>query len=226
VEIRTETLYPGEDTIRFTVLPATKKSFAIKLRIPSWCHTASIEVNGKKVEPITGSDGYAKVERSWKPGDKIELTLKQEARLMVGDHLNQGRVAILYGPLVLAVDDALLKADGQAIGSFDIAKPDATALALKPEPAPIGVKTWPGMQLFRINAVSHIDGSPVTLHLTTFADAGGTGSRYKIWLSLAKQSGTNGLLDGAENRSRPGNQPGSINDENMQNFVVTPDYAP
>jgi hypothetical protein len=145
---------------------------------------------------------------------------------MVGDHLNQGRVAILYGPLVLAADDALLKADGQAIGSFDIAKPDAAALALKPEPAPIGVKTWPGMQLFRINAVSHKDGSPVTLHLTTFADAGGTGSPYKVWLSLAKQPSANGLLDGAENRSRPGNQPHSINDEDIQSLVVTHDYVP
>jgi hypothetical protein len=145
---------------------------------------------------------------------------------MVGDRLNQGRVAILYGPLVLAVDDTLLKADGQAIGSFDIAKPDAAALALKPEPAPIGVKTWPGMQLFRINAVSHKDSSPVTLHLTTFADAGGTGSRYKVWLPLARQSGTNALLDGAENRSGPGNQPGSINNEDIQSFVLTHDYVP
>ncbi len=226
VEIRTETLYPGEDTIRFIVSPATKKSFAIKLRIPSWCRAASIEVNGAKVETKTGSDGYAKVERSWKPGDKIELTLKQEARLTVGDHLNQGRVAVLYGPLVLAADEALLKADGQTIDSFDIAKPDTAALALKQEPAPIGMRTWPGMQLFRINAVSHKDGSPVTLHLTTFADAGGTGSPYKVWLPLTRLPSSNGLLDGAENRSRPGSQPGSINDEDMQSFVVTHDYVP
>ena len=145
---------------------------------------------------------------------------------MIGDHLNQGRVAILYGPLVLAVDEALLQADGQTIGSFAIAKPDAAALALKPEPAPIGVKTWPGMQLFRINAVSRKDGSPVTLHLTTFAAAGGTDSRYIVWLSLAKQPSANVLLDGAEYRSRPGNQPGSIKDEDIQSFVVTYDYVP
>jgi len=221
VEIDTDTLYPGEDKIRITVSPATEKSFAVKLRIPAWCRMASLQVNGQKVETKPGLEGYVKIERSWKPGDKIELNLKQEARLVVGDHLNQGKVAILYGPLVLAVDEALLKTDGQTLGSFAIAKPDVTALALKPEPAPAGAKTWPGMQFFRVNAVNSKDGSPVKLHLISFADAGGTGSRYKIWLPLPKVPSGNVLLDGAESRSRPGNQPGSITDEDIQSLVVT-----
>jgi hypothetical protein len=110
--------------------------------------------------------------------------LKQEARLIVGDHKNQDKVAILYGPLVLAADAELLKADGQTLGSFSIAKPDVTALALKPEPAPKNMRTWPGARVFRINAVSRNDGSPVTLHLTSFADAGGTGTNYQVWLPL------------------------------------------
>ena len=182
VEIDTDTFYPGEDAIRMTVSPATEKSFAIKLRIPAWFRTASLKVNGQPVETQRGLDGYAKIQRSWKPGDEIELNLKQEARLIVGDHLNQGHVAIEYGPLVLAADEGLLKADGQTLFSFAIAKPDVSALALTPEPAPRGVKTWPGMQIFRIQAVSRKDGSPVTIHLISFADAGGNGSRYKVWL--------------------------------------------
>lgn len=179
VEIDTDTHYPGEDTIRITVSPAQEKLFAIKLRIPAWCRTASLEVNGRPFEIQRGPDGYAEIKRMWKPGDNIELSLKQEARLIVDDHLNQGNVAIEYGPLVLAADDALLKADGQTLTSFAIAKPDVSALALRPEPAPSGVKTWPGMELFRINAVSRKDGSPVTLHLISFADAGGTGPGTK-----------------------------------------------
>jgi len=184
VEIHTDTMYPGEDAISITVSPATKKSFAVKLRIPSWCRTASLEVNGKSVETKPGADGYVKIERTWKPGDKIELNLKQEARLIAGDHKNQDKVAILYGPLVLAADADLLKSDGQTLGSFSIAQPDVTALALKPEPAPKNIRTWPGARVFRINAVSRKDGSPVTVHLTSFADAGGTGTNYQVWLPL------------------------------------------
>lgn len=58
------------------------------------------------------------------------------------------------------------------------------ALALTPEPAADGAKTWPGAQVFRINAVSRMDGSPVTARLMSFADAGGTGSGYQVWLPL------------------------------------------
>ncbi|NOS70252.1 MAG: hypothetical protein HOP33_10010, partial [Verrucomicrobia bacterium] len=184
VQLNTDTQYPGEDRIRITVSPEKKKSFAVKLRIPAWCRTASIEVNGKSVETKPGRDGYVKIKRAWKPGDKIELNLKQEARLIVGDHKNQDRVAILYGPLVLAADAELLQADGQTLTSFAIAKPDVAALALTPEPAPGGVKTWPGAQVFRINAVSRNDGSPVTVRLMSFADAGSTGSNYQVWLPL------------------------------------------
>jgi len=226
VEIHTDTIFPGEDAVRITVTPAKENPFAVKLRIPSWCRPPSIEVNGKAVETKPGSDGYVKIERSWKPGDKIELNLKQEARLIAGDHLNQGKVAIQYGPLVLAADDALLQADGQAIGSFAIAKPDVAVLAFTPEVAPAGVKTWPGARVFRIQAVSRKDGSPVSLRLTPFADAGGTGSRYKVWLSLPRPPSGNVLLDGVESRSRPGNQAGSINDDDVQSLVVTYDYEP
>ncbi len=47
VEIDTDTLYPGEDAIRIRVSPATEKLFAVKLRIPAWCRTASLRVNGR-----------------------------------------------------------------------------------------------------------------------------------------------------------------------------------
>ena len=104
--------------------------------------------------------------------------------LLVGDHKNQDKVAILYGPLVLAADAGLLQADGQTLTSFAIARPDVAALALTPEPAADGAKTWPGAQVFRINAVSRMDGSPVTARLMSFADAGGTGSGYQVWLPL------------------------------------------
>ena len=216
VEIDTDTLYPGEDAIRIRVSPAAEKLFAVKLRIPAWCRTASLGVNGRPFDIQRGSDGYAKIQRMWKPGDNIELILKQEARLIVGNHLNQGKVAIEFGPLVLAADEALLKADHQTLTSFAIAKPDVSALALMPEPAPPGVKTWPGMQLFRINAVSRKDDSPATIHLISFADAGGTGSRYKVWLPLPRPPSAYLPINGVESLSRPGNQTGSFIDENPQ----------
>ena len=55
-----------------------------------------------------GDDGYAAIKRTWAKGDKVELNFKLEPRVIVGDHKNAGKVAVMYGPLVLAADEALL----------------------------------------------------------------------------------------------------------------------
>ena len=185
VEIDTDTLYPGEDSIRLTVSPKQKQAFAVKVRIPSWCHNASIQVSGQPVATDAGADGYVKIDRTWNPGDKIELNLKQEARVIIGDHTNQGKVAFTYGPLVLAVDDSLLKADKQTMDSFLIPGPDPAALAITPEHATGSANTWPGARVFLVNVVSSKDRSAATLHLIPYADAGGTGCDFKVWLPMS-----------------------------------------
>jgi hypothetical protein len=99
------------------------------------------------------------------------------------------------------------------------AGPTLADLDVRPEPAPPNVKSWPGARVFRINAVTRkpVDslpaGSPVSLRLIPFADAGGTGSDYKVWLPLrTSTAASNLLLEGQEARSRPGNMSGSINE--------------
>ena len=70
-------------------------------------------------------------------------------------------------------------------------------------------------------------GDKLPLELATFADAGGQGGRYKIWLPLHTASEpANLLLDGHESRSRQGNVVGSIVDDDTASFVVTFDGKP
>ena len=52
VTLTTETEYPSKERIRITVEPAATKSFAVKLRIPAWCRSAKVEVNGRKSRRI------------------------------------------------------------------------------------------------------------------------------------------------------------------------------
>ena len=46
--------------------------------------------------------------RSWKEGDQVDLRFKLEPRVIIGDHKNGGKLAVLYGPLVLAAEADLL----------------------------------------------------------------------------------------------------------------------
>jgi uncharacterized protein len=135
---------------------------------------------------------------------------------------------VLYGPLVLAADAALLGTEGGSLSAVSAAGTNVDKLGVTPELAPEGVKSWPGARVFRVNGIArkpigNLKASvPMQVRLIPFADAGGSGTAYKVWLplGLASSSG-NVLLDGNESRSRMGNVGGSIMDGDLQSFVVT-----
>jgi DUF1680 family protein len=228
ITLTTTTRYPSDERIRLIVDPAEQKTFALKVRIPAWCGSSSVQVNGKAVTVTAGADGYVAVTRTWKKGDRIELRFKLEPRVVVGDHKNQGKVAVLYGPLVLAADEALLGATNRSLAAISAAEMNLAALGIAPEPAPAAFKSWPGAQVFRVNVIARKrtgslkPGAALQVRLIPFADAGATGASYKIWLPLGLASSSdNVLLDGYESRSRIGNVGGSIVDDDPLSFVVT-----
>ena len=234
VKLTTETLYPGDERIRFVVEPAAPKTFALKLRVPAWCRNVSARANGRRPELQRGADGYLFIQRQWAKGDTLELQLGLEPRVIVGDHKNQGKLAVLYGPLVLAADAALVGPSSAQAGerpplsAVAAAGADLDSLKVRPEPAQGQFKTWPGARVFRIEAVAGRDtgslkrGAPVDVRLIPFADAGGTGTDYRVWLPLPGHgAGSNLLAEARESRSRHGNLDGSITDDDFQTAVVT-----
>jgi DUF1680 family protein len=226
VEVKTETRYPSDGKIILTVSPETKKSFAVKLRIPAWCKNPSVKVNGEKISTKAGSDGYVSANREWKKGDHIELEFPLEPRLVIGNHKNEGRAAVMYGPLVLAADEALFENENIKLSEIGLPSKNLGELHFKAEPAPGKFKTWSSAEVFRINAVSRPSDSsetetPVKVRLVPFADAGTTGTQYKIWLPYkAPRPDRNLLADGVEIRSRKPNA-GSIIDGNLKTVAST-----
>ena len=223
VTVKLDTLYPGDGFVRITVTPEASREFSLKLRLPAWCREKTL-VPWPTASP--GPDGYTVLHRKWKPGDTVELRMKLEPRVIAGDHLNLGKAAVLYGPLVLALDEALLAESGKPFNSCALVRADPAALGVAPQPAANEWKTWAGAQLFRVNTTTRKGDAQFTAKMVPFADAGSTSARYKVWLPLAGQRSANVATEGTESRSRQGNQSGSINDEDPQSFVVTFDGKP
>jgi hypothetical protein len=231
VDLTIETRYPSDERVLITVNPAEKKTFGLKVRVPEWCGESTMEVHAQapgKRELKSETSGYRTVVREWEKGDRVELRFKLEPRVVVGDHKNQGKVAVLYGPLVLAADEALLGATNRSLKAVSAAGTNLAALAVMPEPAPDAVKSWPGAEVFRVNALARKStgslkaGAPLQVRLVPFADAGANGTAYKVWLPLGVASSSdNVLFDGQESRSRIGNVEGSIADDDLLSFVVT-----
>jgi hypothetical protein len=172
-----------------------------------------------------GSGGYLVLNRVWKSGDKIQIDIPMEPRLLEGDHLNKGKAALFYGPLVLAADESLLGDDAaqqfNTIALPKVTRNNLSALAFSPETELAGAQANGASQHFRINAAHTIQGGQFETSLVPFSQAGASGKRYKVWLPIAGQPEADLLLHGIESRSRQGNLEGSIIDNDLKSPVTT-----
>ncbi|MEI7729372.1 MAG: beta-L-arabinofuranosidase domain-containing protein [Verrucomicrobiota bacterium] len=134
LRLRQATRYPWDGEVTFTMSLATPWAFTLALRIPdrteSDLYTATpkdgtnftVTVNGT-AHPVILKDGYARIDRIWKAGDRVTLTLPLEVQRVRCDErvvANRGRVAVQRGPIVYSFEDV------------DHAKPVRSAI-LKPD---------------------------------------------------------------------------------------------
>jgi hypothetical protein len=83
VRITSITDYPFDENILLHIEPASSCKFPLYLRIPGWCKKPVITVNGKSVE-IHPTDGFVKIDRKWKSGDRLTLHFPMEVELITG----------------------------------------------------------------------------------------------------------------------------------------------
>ena len=218
MSIETQTQYPASGDVQMTVAKAPGSKQTVKFRIPPWCNEFSVNVNGKKASTKKSRDGYVGLQRQWSDGDKIQLHLKMEPRVVVGDHKNEGKVAVLYGPLVLAADADASNVSSDSLENFRITETNPKKLSIVAEETPTKFKTWLAARTFGIAT----DNGPVPVRLVAFADAGSTGADYKVWLPYGTpRPNRNLLLNGLETRSRRQSMGDSIIDNNFQTFAST-----
>ncbi len=95
-----ETEYPFRGTVRITLHPAAPHAFPLSLRIPGWAPGATLRVNGVPLSsPVPMAGTFARVERTWKAGDVVELEFPLVPRL---SRWNNNSVALERGPLVFS----------------------------------------------------------------------------------------------------------------------------
>ena len=108
LSLRIETDFPLSDRVLVRVDPHAASLFTLSLRIPSWSERTVVKVNGKKVRSVEPG-AYLSLERTWEPGDRVELAFDMRCRLLdaprgsnrAGDSFQ----ALVWGPIVLARDE-------------------------------------------------------------------------------------------------------------------------
>jgi hypothetical protein len=106
IRLSQRTRYPWDGRVEIQV--EDEAEFALMLRVPAWCEEGTaIEVNGESVDAGISPGSYAKIRRTWRPGDTVSLGLPMLVRRIechpyVAE--NTGRVALMRGPLLYCAE--------------------------------------------------------------------------------------------------------------------------
>lgn len=118
IVIREETEYPFREDVKFTFEMEEEKEFVWKMRIPGWCSSYQIWLNGEKIIGDT-ADGYIEIKRRFRNGDQIHVKWEMEVRIENGWY-NNG-ITVERGPLIFALN---IKEEWKKLGHGSTKYPD------------------------------------------------------------------------------------------------------
>jgi uncharacterized protein len=121
LRLKQETHFPRQQGTAITISVESPTQLAINLRVPYWAQNGSVKVNGAALPAFSSPSSYLALNRVWKSGDRIELTLPMNLHI---DPMpdNETIQSAMYGPLVLA-------------GRFDTVTKEMTYGDYEPKPA-------------------------------------------------------------------------------------------
>jgi DUF1680 family protein len=121
ITVKQETAFPAEDTVKITVTCAEPEDGTLAVRHPAWAKgILEVKINGKKIAVDSKPGTYARITRTWNSGDMVTIKLPMSLYTEAMPD-NPKRIALLYGPLVLAGD---LGGEGERVPDPVLVKED------------------------------------------------------------------------------------------------------
>lgn len=131
VRLEQETDYPWGGIVQIRVEPSRTQLFTLWLRIPGWCRSWEVQLNGATVEAPVVERGYVGLTRSWSSGDTVVLKVAMPVERVYAHpaiQADSGMVALQRGPVVYCVEEVdnpfplhqvILPAQAPLVASFD-----------------------------------------------------------------------------------------------------------
>jgi DUF1680 family protein len=153
-KVRQETGFPRQQSTSFVIGTGKPQAMALRLRVPVWAAGSAVKINGKPLDVAAEPGGYLAIHRTWKNGDRVEMSLpmRLSVEVMPDDDATQ---AFLYGPLVLAGD---LGNEGL---TDELTYGTNAPAMYRPRPAaPIGAQMSQAVQVSQAGGVSQAAAAP------------------------------------------------------------------
>ena len=168
--VKQETQFPHVGATKLTITATKPTKMTLLVRYPGWVAAGAfrVSVNGKAQKIDAKPSSYVALDRIWKRGDivRIEMLMKLREEAMPD---NDKRVALLYGPIVLAAK----------LGSQDAAMPVVPVFVENNKPLEEWIKLVAGQPL-TFQSVGA--GRPQEVSLVPFYRA--HDERYSVYFDL------------------------------------------
>jgi hypothetical protein len=102
VKIVEQTDYPFSDTVRLNLTVPKPVEFSLTLRIPRWCGSPVIKINGQAIDVKAEPLSYVVIRRAWADGDRLELQLPMQIAVRRWAK-NHDAASVEYGPLAFSL---------------------------------------------------------------------------------------------------------------------------
>ncbi len=103
VTITEETGYPFDETVKLAIETSEPVAFPLKLRVPGWCESPRVEINGDPLAGDVKPRSYIVVNRTWNDGDALTLTLPMEIRVTRWPE-NRNTASVSWGALTFSLE--------------------------------------------------------------------------------------------------------------------------
>jgi hypothetical protein len=178
VTLEVETSYPDDGVVAIRVRPDQPRAFALRLRLPAWCKEPALKINGAPAAKELQPGGWAVLQRKWTGSETVRLELPLTWRWVAGRSKQDGRAALMRGPLVYHLDPVRSGIDkGQPL---DLVQPDPLKVS---DPQP-DTALHPAGRITRVHqrAVDGESRGPGSNQLVfvPYADPGGR----RLWFEL------------------------------------------
>lgn len=177
VVLEQKTDYPKTGKILIYLRPARDTEFTLMLRKPEWCENASVKVDGRTINPEE-KNGYLVINRNWPAsGSDVDLDLEMTVSKFEADINDEDRMAVKYGPLVLAIDSRY----GTPIESTMIKYRET------PELEPVALQAGSNIPQVKFQTTGQINGRETRITLVDYASAGSLEpgvDEFRLWLPV------------------------------------------
>jgi DUF1680 family protein len=180
VTIQQETDYPTSGLVKIVITPSEAMEFPLRLRIPGWCPKAKLAINGQTPIEVSLGERLYEIRRVWRLADSVTLDMPMPWRLVRGRKSQEGRAALMRGPVVYcigAANNTDLFTKYQKPGDLIL---DPTSLgtpvadkSVRPDGMKVLAKAWPPESEAK-------DAAPLDVVLTEFVDPSGVATYFRL----------------------------------------------